>query len=75
MVFLWPTLLWLLLAVPLLVALYAWLLHRRKQQALNYPSLGLVRAAPASACAATSRPPCFCWRWWPCCWRRRAPWR
>jgi Ca-activated chloride channel family protein len=41
--FLWPTLLWLLLAVPLLVALYAWLLHRRKQQALNYPSLGLVR--------------------------------
>ena len=31
MVFLWPTLLWLLLAVPLLVALYAWLLHRRKQ--------------------------------------------
>jgi len=45
MVFLWPTLLWLLLAVPLLVALYAWLLHRRKQQALNYPSLGLVRAA------------------------------
>ncbi|RDD91378.1 VWA domain-containing protein [Acidovorax sp. BoFeN1] len=45
MAFLWPTLLWLLLAVPLLVALYAWLLHRRKQQALNYPSLGLVRAA------------------------------
>jgi von Willebrand factor type A domain. len=45
MVFLWSTLLWLLLAVPLLVALYAWLLHRRKQQALNYPSLGLVRAA------------------------------
>jgi hypothetical protein len=45
MVFLWPTLLWLLLAVPLLVLLYAWLLHRRKQQALNYPSLGLVRAA------------------------------
>ena len=32
MVFLWSTLLWLLLAVPLLVALYAWLLHRRKQQ-------------------------------------------
>lgn len=29
MVFLWPTLLWLLLAVPLLVALYAWLLDRK----------------------------------------------
>ena len=45
MVFLWPNLLWLLLAVPLLVLLYAWLLHRRKQAALNSPSLGLVRAA------------------------------
>jgi len=45
MVFLWPNLLWLLLAVPLLVLLYAWLLHRRKHAALNYPSLGLVRAA------------------------------
>jgi Ca-activated chloride channel family protein len=45
MVFLWPTLLWLLLAVPLLVLLYVWLLRRRTQAALNYPSLGLVRAA------------------------------
>ena len=45
MVFLWPTLLWLLLAVPLLVLLYVWLLRRRTRAALNYPSLGLVRAA------------------------------
>ena len=34
MVFLWPTLLWLLLAVPLLVLLYGWLLHRLLQTGL-----------------------------------------
>ena len=45
MVFLWPTLLWLLLAVPLLVLLYWWLLHRRKKTALTYSSLSLVREA------------------------------
>ena len=45
MVFLWPTLLWLLLAVPLLVLLYWWLLHRRKKMALSYSSLALVREA------------------------------
>ena len=45
MVFLWPTLLWLLLAVPLLVLLYWWLLHRRKKTALSYSSLALVREA------------------------------
>ena len=45
MVFLWPTFLWLLLAVPLLVLLYLWLLHRRKKTALTYSSLSLVREA------------------------------
>ena len=45
MVFLWPTLLWLLLAVPLLVLLYWWLLHRRKKTARTYSSLSLVREA------------------------------
>ncbi len=45
MVFLWPSFLWLLLALPLLVLLYWWLLRRRKATALHYPSLGLVRAA------------------------------
>ena len=45
MVFLWPTFLWLLLAVPLLVLLYLWLLHRRKKTALTYSSLALVREA------------------------------
>ncbi|SFD33751.1 VWA domain-containing protein [Paracidovorax konjaci] len=45
MVFLWPTFLWLLLALPVLVLLYAWLLRRRKAVALHYPGLGLVREA------------------------------
>ncbi|WP_298213281.1 VWA domain-containing protein [Acidovorax sp.] len=45
MVFLWPTLLWLLLLAPLLVLLYWWLLHRRKKTALAYSSLSLVREA------------------------------
>ena len=45
MVFLWPTLLWLMLAIPLLVLLYWWLLHRRRKTALNYSSLALVREA------------------------------
>jgi len=48
MVFLWPTFLWLLLLLPLLVLLYVWLLRRRKATALHYPSLGLVRAALGS---------------------------
>jgi Ca-activated chloride channel family protein len=45
MVFIWPTLLWLLLLAPLLVLLYWWLLHRRKKTALTYSSLSLVREA------------------------------
>jgi Ca-activated chloride channel family protein len=45
MTFLWPELLWLLLAVPLLVAGYVLLLRRKKKQALRYASLGMVRDA------------------------------
>src|SRR4029079_3455054 len=44
MTFLWPTALWLLAGVPLLVAFYVWLLKRRKQ-AIAYPHLALVRRA------------------------------
>lgn len=47
MSFLSPLLLWLLLAVPLLVAVYVLLLRRKKLAALRYPSLGLVQAALA----------------------------
>lgn len=45
MKFLWPTMLWLLLAVPMLVAAYGWLLRRRKRMALRYPGLAIVREA------------------------------
>lgn len=51
MVFLWPSLLWLLLALPLLVLLYLWLLQRRKLQAVPYPGLALVRLAQAGGAA------------------------
>jgi Ca-activated chloride channel family protein len=43
--FLWPELLWLLAVLPLAVALYLWLLARRKKFALRYASLGLVKEA------------------------------
>lgn len=43
--FLWSDLLWLLLAVPILVAAYIYALRRRKRVALRYASLALVRDA------------------------------
>lgn len=43
--FLWPQFLWLLLAVPLLVLLYAWLLRRRKKLALRFASVAMVKQA------------------------------
>ena len=43
--FIWPQLLWLLVALPVLVLLYVWLLRRRKQVALQYASLSIVREA------------------------------
>ncbi|CAN5353964.1 VWA domain-containing protein [soil metagenome] len=43
--FLWPQFLWLLLAVPLLVLLYLWLMRRKKKLALRYASLSIVREA------------------------------
>ncbi|MES2532599.1 MAG: VWA domain-containing protein [Pseudomonadota bacterium] len=43
--FLWPQFLWLLLAVPLLVLLYVWLMRRKKKLALRYASLSIVREA------------------------------
>jgi Ca-activated chloride channel family protein len=45
MSFLWPHLLWLLLALPLLVALYLWLLRRRRKAVLRYANLALVKEA------------------------------
>ncbi len=43
--FMWPTLLWLLLILPLLVMLYIWLMRRKKKMALRFASLSIVREA------------------------------
>jgi Ca-activated chloride channel family protein len=45
MSYLWPQNLWLLLALPLLPAAYAWLLRRRARQAVRFSSVAVVRAA------------------------------
>ena len=45
MTFQWPELLWLLLLVPALIALYFALLKRKKKLAVRYASLGLVSRA------------------------------
>lgn len=45
MQFLWPYNLWLLLVLPLLPALYLWLLRRRGKRALRLPSVQIARAA------------------------------
>jgi Ca-activated chloride channel homolog len=49
MFFLWPQYLWLMLALPLLPAVYAWLLRRRGKPAVRYSSLGVIRAAAAGS--------------------------
>ncbi len=43
--FLWPQFLWLLLALPLLVLIYVWLLKRKKKMALRYASLSIIKEA------------------------------
>jgi Ca-activated chloride channel homolog len=43
--FFWPEMLWGLVAVPLLIALYVWLLRRRKKSSIRYASLALVKEA------------------------------
>ena len=45
MTFLWPNMLWAMLAVPALIALYVFLVTRRKKTTLRYANLGLVREA------------------------------
>jgi Ca-activated chloride channel homolog len=45
MTFLWPQNLWLLLALPLLVLIYLWLMRRKKKTALRYASLSIVKEA------------------------------
>ena len=43
--FIWPSLLFLLLLVPLLIGAYVWLLKRRKKLAVSYANLALVKQA------------------------------
>src|SRR5687767_9008322 len=45
MTFMWPELLWLMVALPLLVAAYVYVLRRRKKLALRYASLSMIREA------------------------------
>lgn len=45
MSFVWPDFLWSLLALPLLVGLYWWLLYRRKKATLRFASLSIVKQA------------------------------
>ena len=45
MTFFWPYLLWLLALVPILFALYFWVLRKRRKAALRYASLRLVKEA------------------------------
>ena len=49
MTFLWPDLLWLLLALPASIGAYLLLVRRKKQAALRYPNLGLLKQAVGGA--------------------------
>jgi len=51
MTFIWPEMLWGLIAVPLLVLLYVWLLRRRKKTAIRFASLTLVKEAMGKSAA------------------------
>jgi Ca-activated chloride channel homolog len=49
--FAWPEMLWGLVALPLLVLLYVWLLRRRKKSAVRFASLALVKEAMGKSVA------------------------
>ena len=57
MVFLWPELLWLLLAVPALAAAWLWLERRRRRAALALANLQPVRAALVASAWRRHLPP------------------
>ncbi|ALM84336.1 VWA domain-containing protein [Bordetella sp. N] len=60
--FLWPELLWLLLALPLLAAAYLYALKRRKRAVVVYPNLALARTAVGPAQKLRRHiPPLLCW--------------
>ncbi len=45
MSFLWPGFLYLLALIPVIIAIYIWILHRRRRFAVSYSSLSLIREA------------------------------
>ena len=51
MTFLWPTMLWAMVALPVIVLLYVFLITRRKKTSLRYANLGLVKEALGSRSA------------------------
>jgi Ca-activated chloride channel family protein len=59
--FLWPDSLWLMLALPLLPALYLWLLRRRRKAALRYSSLTVIREASSGRPWRRHVPPALLW--------------
>ena len=59
MTFLWPEALWLMLALPLLLLAYIWVLRRRKKQAVRYASLSMVREAMGASRIKRHIPPFF----------------
>jgi Ca-activated chloride channel family protein len=61
MKFLWPQYLWLMLALPMLPALYVWLLRRRGKPALRFSSLKVVREASSSRQWRRHVPPALLW--------------
>ncbi len=59
--FLWPRLLWLLIAMPLLAALYFWLGRRRRRAAAALPSLELADAISTRGTALRQSLPALLW--------------
>ena len=57
MTFIWPQLLWLLLAVPLVVGAYVMLLRRKRKAALKYASLLLIHDAQGAGRVRRHVPP------------------
>ena len=53
MTFLWPEFLWLLLLVPVLVAVYVLTLRKKRKIALRYASLSMVKDAMGTGARAT----------------------
>ena len=45
MKFIWPSMLWLLLLLPLLVLMYRWLLARKRKSTVRLASIGVAKAA------------------------------